>query len=292
MSRIRIPVKLMDIEDRIIEYIENNPINVYVDYNDELTDKQVDLILEGHADEVRDNIEMDCYDYTDGELDYYKGTMAQVLDIPIEDVEAWFDSENSFYPSYSLSDHDWRRLLNNTSACIVGIVWDANWGFNNWAYGQPLEYQDVKESLKILGVNPKEFRDLAAGGSLTAGPGKVKGYFPDMPKRVPAVEIKDLYENMVALYDGVMHFCFGDLENLAEILSDDSKNLVIEKGTNVVFYERMSGAGITDVQLTRDITIPRKAVEFRNDTNNNYGVQACYGFTHSYWTAGGMRCKS
>jgi hypothetical protein len=109
-----------------------------------------------------------------------------------------------------------------------------------------------------------------------------------MPQRTAAVDIDELYNNMCSLYDGVLHFCFGDLADLVDVASSDSKNLTVKKGTNVVMYDRGNGAGITEVELTEDITIRRKDIEFRNDTNNNYGVQACYGFTNSYWEEGSI----
>ncbi len=110
-----------------------------------------------------------------------------------------------------------------------------------------------------------------------------------MPQREPKVDTQELWDNMCVLYNGVMHFCLGDLENVAEVLSNNSKNITFKKGTNVVFYDRGNGAGITETQLTGDVTIQRKMVEFSNDTNNSYGVQACYGFTNNYWTEGSIQ---
>lgn len=284
MTKIHVRVKT--IEDKIAEYVENNGIEIYVDYNDSLSEAQVDSILEGKAYEVRDEIEMEYDRYSDGvDLQYYWEECREATGASQEDIDGWLEKDG-FYPSDGLSDYDWKKLLNYTHVNIVGIVWDAEFNFNNWAYAGPVNYSDVKESLKILGVNPLDFKRHLTGGSMTSGPGKLRGYFPDMPNRVPKVEVKDLYDNMCSLYDGVMHFCFGDLEEIAEVLASDSKNVTIKKGTNVVFYDRGNGAGITEVELIGDITIPRKMLEFRNDTSNSYGVQACYGFTNNYWTEG------
>lgn len=275
--------------DAITGYIESHGIEIYIDYRDELGEKQVEAVLEGKADEVRDEIEMEAYHYED--YSYYWDDLCTDLDITKEQLDLWLESEHGFYPSHYLSDSGWRQLLGNTSVNIVGIMWGCEWNFYNWAYSGPVEYSDVKEALKVLGVNPKVFHDKLRGGSMTSGQGKLRGWFPDMPQRVPSVDVDELYDNMCSLYNGVMHFCFGDLENLAAILSDDSKNLVIKKGTNVVMYDRMNGAGITEVQLTNDVTIRRKDIEFRNDSDrsNGYGVQACYGFTSSYWNEGSIQ---
>lgn len=282
---MKVHVRVKHIEDKIAEYVENHPNEIYVDYRDELSQEQVDKILEGKIDEVRWAIEENSYD---DDLSYYWEECKEETGCTLEDIEDWL-ANDGFGPSVYLSDRDWSRLLRNTTVNIVGIVWDAEWNFNNWAYGQPIEYRDVKESLKILGIDPYEFRQLRSGGSMTSGEGNFKGYFPKMPNREPKVNIEDLYNNMCVLYDGYMHFCLGDLEEVAEVLSSKSKYITFKKGTNVVFYDRMNGAGITEVQLTGDVKIARKKVEFRNDTNNTYGVQACYGFVQSYWTEGSVQ---
>lgn len=281
MSTVHVRVKTM--EDKITEYVENHSEEIYVDYRDELSSEQVDKILEGKADEVRWEIEEQAYQW-DNDLSYYWEQCREATGATQEDIEDWL-SDGGFYPSYDLTDHDWKRLLSNTTVKVVGVVWDAEYNFYDWAYGGVVNYSDVKESLKILGVNPYEYRELKTGGSMSGGD-QLKGWFPNMPDREAKIDTKELWENMCVLYNGVMHFCIGDLESLVDVTSSDSKNIVFKKGTNVVFYDRGNGAGITDVQLTGDVIIPRKKVEFINETNNSYGVQACYGFTNSYWESG------
>ena len=270
----------------IAKHIEDNPIEIYVDYRDELGEKQIDAILEGKAEEVQDEITMNAGDYED--YSYYWDTLCEELDITREQLDLWLESDESFYPEHYLSDSGWNQLLSNTTVNIVGIMWQCEWNFYNWAYSGPVHYSDVKETLKVLGINPKDFHDKLRGGSMTSGPGKLKGWFPDMPQRKAAVNIDELYDNMCALYDGVLHFCFGDLGDIVDVMSSDSKQLTIKKGTNVVMYDRNNGAGITEVELQEDVVISRKDIEFRNDTNNKYGVQACYGFTQSYWNEGSV----
>ena len=94
---------------------------------------------------------------------------------------------------------------------------------------------------------------------------------------------------MIVLYDGVMTFCFGDLSEVMEVIASDSKEVVIRKGTNIVMYEYGGGAGITEVELKEDLTVRRKDIEFKNDSDYSYGVQACYGFTQGYWNDGGVQ---
>ena len=55
--------------EKISSYIENNGIDIYIDYNDELSTEQVNQILEGKSDEVRMEIEENCFH--DEVPDYY-----------------------------------------------------------------------------------------------------------------------------------------------------------------------------------------------------------------------------
>lgn len=286
---MKVHVRVKHIEDKMQEYVENNPEEIYIDYRDELSSKQIDEILAGKADEVRDQIEEDYSMNSSGEeFASYWERMCGELDCTMEDVSDWLEGDGA-YPWFALDDHGWKQLIRNTKVCITGTIWDAEWNFNNWAYGGPVNYSDVKNSLKVLGINPLEFKNLMSGGSNTSGDGKLKGWFPDMPDREAKVNIKDLWDNMIVLYDGVLNFCLGDLENIAEVLKGDSKNITFKAGTNVVMYNFGNGAGITEVKLTGDVTIPRKMVEFRNDSSNKYGIQECYGFVHSYWEEGGIK---
>lgn len=268
------------------EYVENNNNEIFIDYRDELSTEQVNSILEGNQDDVRYEIEEHCSMDMDRD-DYYWHEMAEELEVQRWQIEEWL-SGDGFYPATVLSDHDWNRLLRNTSVKVTAAVWDADWNFNNWAYGGPVTYSDVKESLRILGINPKEFLDKMRGGSM-AGEGKLKGWFPDMPQRVPKVNIDDLWNNMCVLYDGVMNFCLGDLENVIEVTSSDSKEITFKAGTNVVMYDFGNGAGITEVELTGDVTIKRSEVTFRNDDDSRYGIESCYGFGQGYWNEGGVK---
>ena len=212
-------------------------------------------------------------------------------DLAPDTVENFVElAEDGFYPSSHISEYDWKKLLSNTSVEITATVWDAEWNFYNWAYGGPVNYSDVKESLRILGINPLEFKKAFDDSSVSLGGShRLRGYFPDMPNRKPAVDVNELRGNMIVLYDGVLNFCLGDLAQVAEVVSGETKNITFKKGTNVVMYDFGNGAGITEVQLKEDVTIPRKKVEFKNDNESRYGIQSCYGFVHSYWTEGSVQ---
>lgn len=284
-TMVKIHVRVKSIEDLIAKYVEDHPVEIYIDYRDELSDKQVDEILAGRSDGVRESIEMD---YFDDDYTYYWKEACEELDCSMDDITDWLMSDDGFYPCHELTDRDWNTLLRNTSVCITATVWDAEWNFNNWSCGGPVNYTDVKVALKIMGVNPAEFRRLKTGGSM-AGGDSLKGWFPEMPERVPKVKVEDLWSDLICLYDGVMNFCLGDLESVVDVLSSNSKNIIIGKDTRVVMYDFCNGAGITTTYLTDDIVIPRKMVQFRNDKNNKFGIQACYGFVHSFWEEGSVR---
>ena len=268
---------------KFTDYVEDNPVEIFIDYRDELSKEQINKVLEGKCCEVSYEIEDSASANMDLD-DYYWTEMAEKLEVDGSLIEEWL-SEEGIWPGCYLSEYGWNKLLSNTPAMISATVWEASYDFYNWAYGGPVFYSDVKESLKILGINPLDFKRKFDGESISMG-GKhgLKGWFPDMPDRVPAVNIDDLQPQV--LYNGVMSFCLGDLSSVADVVSSDSKNLTFKKGTNVVVYDYGNGAGICEFPLTRDVTIPRKKVEFRNDDDIRYGIQECYGFIQSYWNDG------
>lgn len=269
---------------KFTEYVENHSNEIYIDYRDELTKEQISKVLEGRADEVRFEIEEFCNAQMDRD-DYYWQEMAEALEVERWQIEEWL-SEDGFWPWSELTDYDWSKLLRNTPAMISATVWEATWDFYNWAYGGPVFYSDVKESLKILGINPLDFRNKDHGWSLS-GDNKLKGWFPDMPNRVPVVDLADTVPQ--ALYNGVMNFCLGNLEDLLEVLNSKSKEITFKAGTNVVMYDYGNGAGIAEFELKKDLTIQRKKVEFRNDDAVRWGIEECYGFGQEYWNAGSVR---
>lgn len=280
--------KVIELSDEKVaaigKYVEEHPVDVYIDYRDELSKEQVNQVLEGKSDEVRWEIESDYSRYMDRD-DYYWKELRDELDITEEQLDMWFDSDECFWPSYNLDDYDWDKLIKNSNIHVSAVMWDANFDLYDLAYGGPLVYQDVRDSLKVLGVNPKEFRDLVEEG----GYYKVKGYFPNMPNRVPKVDVKKLYGEILVLYNGVLTFAVGDLENVTEVMKGDSKYVTFKKGTNVVMYDFGNGAGIVDVPLIEDVTVKRSEVDFRNDDDFQYGMEECYGFGNAYWQEGSVR---
>lgn len=270
--------------EKFEKYVMEHDNEVYIDYRDELSREQISKILEGAAEEVRCDIE----DFASGQLDgddYYWENMAEELGVEMWQIREW-QSEEGVWPASVIDDYDWSKLLRNTPAMISATVWEATWDFYNWAYGGPVFYSDVKESLKLLGINPLDFRNKDHGWSLS-GDNKLKGWFPDMPNRVPVVDMADIVPQ--ALYNGVMNFCLGNLEDLIEVLNSDSKEITFKAGTNVVMYDFGNGAGIAEFELKKDLTIQRKKIEFRNDDAVRWGIEECYGFGQEYWNQGKVR---
>src|ERR1700751_4976586 len=99
---MNVHVRVQTIEDKMAEFVENNPIDIYIDYNDELSKEQVNAILEGKADDVRADIEME-YQYDD--YSYYWKEMCENIGCSMDDVEDWLSSVDGFCPSYNLDDH-------------------------------------------------------------------------------------------------------------------------------------------------------------------------------------------
>lgn len=282
MSTIHVRVKT--IEDKIATYVDSHPDEIYVDYRDELTNDQVDKVLEGKSDEVIDGIELDYYDYDNEHLSYYWEQCIKETGCSQEDIDEWLSFEG-YYPSTSLIESDWKKLVRGTTTYITATLWDYNFNLSGLAYNQPVEYRDVRDTLKLLGVNPSIFRDLVLEHGY-----HTKGWFPNMEDRKPAIDIKTMWDNIITFYDGVVNFLLGDLEQVSEAVSSDSKYLIFKKGTPVIMYEFMNGAGIAEFTLLEDVKIKRKEVIFKNDLENRYGIQSCYGFVRSHWNEGSVIC--
>lgn len=277
----KIHVRVKTIEDKIAEYVDSHPDEIYIDYRDELTNDQVDLILECKSEDAIFDIE----DYAGGQadsMDYYWEQCREATGCSQDDIEDWLAGDG-YYPSPSLTENDWKRLMRNTTTYITATLWDYEFNLYDLAYGQPVEYRDVKDTLKLLGVNPSIFRDLVIEHGY-----KTRGWFPNMEDRKPAIDIKTMWDEILCFYNGVVNFLLGDLEQVAEAVSSDSKYLTFKKGTPVIMYEFMNGAGIAEFTLLEDVKIKRKEVTFKNDLENRYGIQSCYGFVSSYWKEGGV----
>ena len=121
------------------EYVENNSNEIVFDYRDELSSEQVTQVLEGKADDVRLDIEDYNANYMDRD-DWYWSNMAEELGVELDEINEWLDSEDGFWPATELTYYEWEKILGNTSVEITATVWDAEWNFNNWAYGGPVNY--------------------------------------------------------------------------------------------------------------------------------------------------------
>ena len=201
-----------------------------------------------------------------------------------EEITDWM-SEDGLWPSHHLTDHNWNKLLSNTPVYLTATMWDCEYNFWQWAYGGYIEYSDVKETFKVLGVDPNKFKELEHGYS-HSGENYFRGYFPPTPKRTPKVKIEEMRPQ--ALYSGVLNFCLGSLADVAAVASEDSKKIRFKKGTSIVVHDFGNGAGICEAELIDDVVVKREDVEFANDRSRMYGIQSCYGFVSSFWDQGGV----
>lgn len=265
--------------DKFAEYVENTPYEIYIDYRDELSQEQVTEILAGNKLDVIDEIEDSYFSQMEFDDIYWK-EMAENLDVGVSEVEEWLQNDG-YYPTHTLDDYDFSRLMRGTRTEIAAIATNAEYNFESWAYGNPVNYSDVRYTLKVLGINPLEFKNKFE----TQGH-RFKGWFPDLKNRVAKVCIDDLEPQ--GLFNGTLVFCLGNLENVVDVLDQNKKKVTFKAGTNIVIYDYLNGAGITETELLEDVEMERRDITFRNDNDSTYGIESCYGFGNNFWAKGEM----
>ena len=215
-----------------------------------LSDEQVKLILEGRADEVYRKIKADEREEI-GERDYYWRDVAERLNVPIEKVQEWF-RDDGFAPDVTISDSDWKRALKNEDSRYTAVLLDCPLDLTNWNVGLPVNYAYISTALKILGINPMEFRKKFKDKPFL-------GYFPD-EERLPAVDLKDLSGEFI---NGIVCACITSLAEIENALRGDQ--MIFKAGTVIAVYDYNTGKLSCKMPLLRDIKVRKKGVRFIQD---------------------------
>ena len=215
-----------------------------------LSDEQVKLILEGKAGEVYRKIKADTREEI-GERDYYWRDIAERLNISIEKVQEWF-RDDGFAPDVTLSDSDWKRALQEENSQYTAVLLDCPLDLTNWNVGLPVNYAYISTTLKVLGINPMEFRKTFKDNPFL-------GYFPD-EDRSPSVDLKDFSEEFV---NGMVCVCVTSLAEIEDALKGDQ--MIFKAGTVIAIYDYNTGNLSCKMPLLRDIKVRKKGVRFIKD---------------------------
>lgn len=251
----------------IAAFVEANPYTVYGDYRDELSDEQIDLLLEDRQkfDEAWWEVEINASDYAEwGELhgeiiekfgerimeefpdDFAKNDEADDLewrDMPQEVVDAFH--ENSVVDCSDLL----KTCLRNSSAYFVAVPLDHDSpDSDEGRIGPP--NGDLDEE-----VNEARQKYLADKFGID-GWAAESCYYHESLKVMGKLDLEEVYEK------------------------GQPKAITIGPDSSLIFHTGWNGSGcMGDVKATKTVTLPAR---FQRDCGK-YGIQAVYGFVGSVW---------
>lgn len=242
------------IGDKIAKYCEDNPVKIYGDYNDCLSDELAETLIESgrqafeeSAWEWEINIQDNWYSY--GYNDYRR-ELTDSLDIHDSD-----NDELAEFVDDTIRDHIWFDFSDFWDTC-----------FRNTRLHITLEPINPETGETFDAVNPwLDFHE-----NLTRARALVKYFGIRNYKR-----IESLYEHESLKICGYI--------DLSEYMEHESlpDKFTIMAGDTAIFHTSWNGSGcMGDVDITRNIDI---ACNVRIDGNSRYGVQSVYGFCESFW---------
>lgn len=239
------------LKSNIEAYAQNNPIEIYGDYNDKLPNSVIEAILSGDQDkayeamsEIEDRMYLDD-NYSRGYAfdKYAKDNNLQ--DLPEDTLETLKDI---FLDNCSFDYSDlWRHCINNTRVNItVTLLDDA---------GNPIPALHPN-------INSEKYEALKA---------QYAAYFGD-----DGTNLQSIYESEVLKVCGT-----ADLQEILKNGLPKKIRISPRDKDNILSHCSWNGAG------NMGSITPTKEHIFncimRNDDTNKYGVQAVWGFTGQFW---------
>ncbi len=272
--------ELLEMKQAAIEYIEScNPLEMYWDYRDEFSKENVSKILAGKLDEVIDELWEWNVDYV-SEMEWSAAEEAlKIAGIYKDETdEAVWDELVCDVRDHITIDMNLWRLFANTSA-YVGIELDADIIVDSYSYH--LEYDDYRNALGLLYINPRKFSDAF----------DITPKFPNYPWRDGKEKCKpdDFIESICnTFYSGRLVIMMGyqlDLENFSKNMTKiKEEGFTLKVGARVVPHDFINGASGVEFFTTGDIKIkPEMIYDIYNDGKCRYGIQACCGYIDSAW---------
>lgn len=156
--------------------------------------------------------------------------------------------------------------------------------YSDWDFSkiktQGLSYTQVKDTLKLLGLNPYKFRKQV----LDEGR-QTEGFFPDLPDREPKIKPTHLLDNQMKDKNGSIYFLLtGDKIKNLDI--DRAEKIIFNKGTNLVVCTKNDI--ITEATLIDDVIVDFDRVKLTNETSTK-DTSRFKDLSDDYWQAGSVK---
>lgn len=257
--------------DFCVKWLENNPYTVYGDYRDELSDKQIEALLDGNLekfDELWWEVEINASDYADrdGHENELRQEIMRELDYDEEDLDE--DGElheiikEAFTDAFIVDCSDLLQtcLRNTRGVHIVATLLDEHgepYYFPQWENGDE-QNEQLREILKDFVEDPDAAEAV---------------YSNEVLKICGTIDLSDLYErlcNHARTSSGVDDF---KMPTKIRVGPRDNDHALLHSG--------WQGSGsLGSIKFTREKIF---ACELVNDKLLRYGVDAVYGFTGQFW---------
>lgn len=248
-----------DQKDRIIKYLRSNiAANFYWDYNDRLSDKEVDEVLAGKIADVETEIYNNNMD-TIGEMedDQIKKAVDECGLDPDDFDIGYLRDEFAQYTSINFRFED---LLKNTGLVPVMVVLYSNYDVINSHYfeteydGYSYEKSYFGAVVDALNLNPAKVKQLFLDKDV-----EMSGEWPDLKERdgKELVKYEEFFEEDVnRSASACQMMMLGKLDLSGFVDGNGVKSIVIPKGNPVGYYSSSEGGGsLFDMTLSTDVTI-------------------------------------
>ena len=277
-------------------------VELYWGHNDEMSDKDVETILEAGIAGL-DDVEMRLQDLNWEELDRMKDAavserlvaMRLTARVRRSDEKRFRDMVDE--SAKLLADVNLKGLARNSlDVCCVVVVNEPDISFQAYrGVESKSQVDEICELCSLLNVNPKSLQDFVTcdnDNRPTYDP--EPAIFPDHPEREghEFVSIKSVRDTLQETsYGGQLVFMLK--LPLADLIEDPEgytkKSLKIRKGTLGLIYAFWNGAGsCEDMELLKDLILPHGTFSLELDSSRRYGLQDCYGFTDAPWKRGSV----
>lgn len=279
--------------DKFQELLLNEELYIYWDYNDELSDEHIKMIIDGNLNEVENEICDLNIDYLSNlEIDLLKETLRNIDEDP-DDYDLYMLRDNYELPSIDIN----LKSLINRERINVRVIAFSNYDCLNshylHNYGSFYTYNNVlKQIIDILYLNPalvkKSFRN--AGWD-------VHGNWPNYKWRNGKEYVK--YDDLVQELENNTSCSllnFTAKLDLADLLDGKPKKIKIPKGNYCGLFSHFNGGGsILEMELQRDLIIDLTkphgeckqydTFDLVYDDENDYGysMEEVYGLTPEFW---------
>jgi len=248
-----------ELDKKIKEFIEKNPIEMYWDYRDKLSDQQLLQVLGGEREEFEDELFEMNMDYIAGLEDELKEQIYEEFEDEFEEVDKdeVLEAIDTQYreQGFFILNMNFHKLYKNTGNITVLVKLFSN-------YDCATSMDDINDEESYLG---------------------------DIYQRVKsAVDKRDLENEHANSYTASI-FCFAFKTDILEFLKlkeNFTKEIFIPKGTQYSLFSDFNGSGgLFEARTIADITLPKvepdrteyDCVELVPDVFNHYGIKAVYG---------------